>query len=114
MASRRTSKSEGEVSLRPPAKTLEGREDQLISLAVDLAEKQLARGDASAQVITHYLKMGSRREQLEQERMRGEIDLQKAKIESLAAQQASEESYKAALEAMRSYAGQQPEDEIDG
>ena len=42
-----------------PALTPEARENQMISLAVDLAEKQLMEGTASSQVITHYLKLGS-------------------------------------------------------
>ena len=41
---------------RPPARTPEARENQMISLAIDLAEKQLQKGTASSQVITHYLK----------------------------------------------------------
>ena len=91
---------------RPPATTPEGRENQLVSMAVDLAEEQLAMGTASAQVITHYLKLGTTREKLEQERLRGENDLLRAKVESLASQAKTEEMYREALKAMRSYAGQ--------
>ena len=43
----------------PPVMTPEARENQLISLAIDLAEQQLRNGTASSQVITHYLKLGS-------------------------------------------------------
>ena len=52
---------------RRPALTPEARENQLISLAVDLAEKQLQEGTASSQVITHYLKLGSTKEKIEKE-----------------------------------------------
>ena len=52
---------------RPPAKTVEARENQLITLAVDLAERQLLEGTASAQVISHYLKLGSTKDRLEKE-----------------------------------------------
>ena len=52
---------------RRPALTPEARENQLISLAVDLAEKQLQEGTASSQVITHYLKLGSTKERIEKE-----------------------------------------------
>ena len=48
-----------------PALSPEARENQMISLAVDLAEKQLIEGTASAQVITHYLKLATMKEQLE-------------------------------------------------
>ena len=54
-------------SKRRPATSPEARENQLISLAVDLAEQQLMKGTASSQVITHYLKMGSTKEKLEKE-----------------------------------------------
>jgi len=39
---------------RSPATTPESRENQMISHAVDLAEKQLMEGTASAQVISHF------------------------------------------------------------
>ena len=97
---------------RPPATTPEGRENQMVSLAVDLAEKQLAEGTASAQVITHYLKLGSTRERLEQERIAQENKLLEAKVESLASVKRIEELYGEALNAMRSYAGQ-PEGDLD-
>lgn len=93
---------------RPPAATPEGRENQLVSLAVDLAEKQMLAGTASSQVISHYLKLGSSRERLEQQRLEQENNLLEAKIESMASQKRVEELYTEALEAMRSYAGQPP------
>ena len=40
----------------------EARENQLIALAVDLAEQQLRDGTASSQVISHFLKMASTKE----------------------------------------------------
>lgn len=94
---------------RRPATTPEGREGQLVSLAVDLAEQQMTQGTASAQVISHYLKLGSTREQLEQERLRQENELLKAKVEQLASSKRVEELYEDALNAMRTYAGQEPD-----
>lgn len=91
-----------------PATTLEGRENQLVSLAVDLAERQLSDGTASAQVISHYLKLGSTRELLEQERLTRENELLKARVEQLASTKRIEELYQSALNAMRTYAGQDP------
>lgn len=81
------------------------REQQLIAKAVDLAEKQLGDGTASAQVITHYLKLGSSREALEQERLQNENILLRAKKEAMDSQARIEEMYGAALNAMRTYAG---------
>jgi hypothetical protein len=91
-----------------PASTPEGREAQLVGLAVDLAEKQMADGTASAQVVTHYLKLGSTRERLEQDRLRKENALLEAKVKSMASAERVEELYEQALNAMRTYAGQEP------
>lgn len=96
-----------------PASTPEGRENQLISLASDLAEKQLAEGTASSQVITHYLKLGSSRERLEQERIGYENKLLNAKQEQLASQKRVEDLYADALEAMRSYKGEDMPVDLD-
>lgn len=91
---------------RRPALTPEDRETKLVSLAESLAEQQMRDGTASAQVITHYLKLASSRERLEQRRLEGEIELQKAKIEAIASHQRTEELYAKAITAMRMYGGQ--------
>jgi hypothetical protein len=93
---------------RPRATTPEGRENQLIADAVDLAEKQIAAGTASSQVVTHFLKMGSSREKIEQRRIELENEFLVIKAEALASQKRVEELYGAALNAMRQYAGQEP------
>lgn len=90
---------------RRPATTSEGRENQLISLAADLAERQLVDGSASSQVITHFLKMSSTREKLEQERLHRENLLLSAKVDQIASAKRIEELYETALNAMRQYAG---------
>ena len=88
-----------------PATTPEDRENQMISYAVDLAEKQLRAGTASSQVITHFLKLGSTREQLEKTRLEQENLLIKAKIENLKSAENVAELYSQALNAMRTYSG---------
>lgn len=93
------------TSRRPPATTPEARENQLINYAIDLAEQQMLDGTASAQVITHYLKLASTRESLEKEKLRREVEVLRAKTEALEANKGSDEMYKQALEAMRSYQG---------
>lgn len=105
MTARQTSRQHITHSRRPPAKTPEQREHQLIAKAVDLAEKQLEDGTASAQVITHYLKLGSSRERLEQERLAMEVQFMEAKKETMASQARTEELMKDALNAFRSYSG---------
>lgn len=96
-----------------PALTPEARENQMISLAVDLAEKQLMEGTASSQVITHYLKLGSMREKLERERLAQENKLIEAKVEAIKSSERIEELYTNAIKAMRDYAGHGGEDEDD-
>lgn len=90
---------------RPPATTPEARENQLISLAVDLAEKQLSEGTASAQVITHYLRLGTTREKLEKEKIARENELLRAKAEAIESGKRLEELYVDALNSMRTYRG---------
>lgn len=91
---------------RAPALTPEDREDQLISLAIDLAEKKLLDGSASNQVITHYLKLGSTRERLEKEKLQKENELLRAKTESYHSMKNVEELYKNALHAIKVYKGE--------
>jgi hypothetical protein len=100
-------------SPRPPATTPDGRERQLIALAVDLAEEQIRNGTASAQVITHFLKLATSRERLEQQRLENENKLLVAKVESLASAGRIEDLYKNALAAMKSYAGRGSSDESE-
>lgn len=94
-----------------PAETMEARENQLISEAMNLAEKQILDGTASSQVIVHFLKLGTTRAALENEKLVSENNLLKAKVETLQSQQRSEELYKEALDAMRRYSGNYREDE---
>jgi hypothetical protein len=108
VASRRVTDSKEKKTRRPPATTPDSRENQLISKAVDLAERQLVDGTASAQVISHYLKLGSSRERLEQDRLTMEVSLLEAKREAMASAARVEELYSAAIDAMRAYAGQEP------
>lgn len=93
---------------RRPARTPEARENQLIKLAVNLAEKQLAEGTASAMVITHYLRMGSPKERLEREKLEQENAHLRAKIDSLQSYQKVEELYNNAVEAFQVYRGGDP------
>ena len=88
-----------------PALTPEARENQMISLAVDLAEKQLMEGTASSQVITHYLKLGSTKERIEKEILEKQKELIDAKTQSLKSAQRLEELYQNAYEAMKQYSG---------
>ena len=94
-----------------PALTPEARENQLISLAVDLAEKQLQKGTASSQVITHYLKLGSTKERIEKEILEKQKELIAAKTENLLSAKRIEELYANAISAMKRYGGHGGDDD---
>lgn len=90
---------------RKPATSPEEREQEIASQAYDLAEEQIRGGTASSQVVTHFLKMGSTRERLEQQRITHENELLQVKREAIENQARIEELYTHAIEAMRSYSG---------
>lgn len=92
-----------EIRKRPPASTPEGRQNELISLAVDLAEKQIREGTASSQVLVHFLKLGTQQAKLETEKLERENALLKAKTNSLENSKQLEELYTNAINAMKSY-----------
>lgn len=108
MATRQTNHKHASQTQTRPATTPEARENQLIAAAVDLAAKQLSDGTASAQVLTHYLKLGSSRERLEQERLTEEVGLLRVKAEAMESAKRVEELYGQALNAMRAYGGHEP------
>lgn len=95
---------------RPPAVTPEARENQMINLAIDVAEQQLRAGTASSQVLTHFLKLGCERERLERERLIHENELLRAKTDALVAAKNTEELYRNAIRAMTHYNGRDEED----
>jgi hypothetical protein len=86
-----------------PASTPEARENQLINLAVSLAEKQLIDGTASPSIINHYLKMASKREVIEREILEKQSKLIDAKTQNIVKEKEQEELAKAAIEAMKNY-----------
>lgn len=106
-------KTAGNQRQTKPAMTPEARENQLISLATDLAEKQLREGTASSQVIVHYLKLATKKEQLEQEMLARKTEHLTAQTESLQAAKRIEELYENALKAMKEYGGGGPQEYED-
>lgn len=91
----------------------QSRERQMISLAEKLARRQLEEGTASAQVITHYLKLGSQREKLEISRLKEENKLLRAKTNKVESEKNAGIMYEKAIKAMRSYAGLRDDDEYE-
>ena len=102
-----------------PAINPEIREQQLISLAVDLVEQRLRDGTASAQETTHFLKLASKRAKHDTERVELENELLKAKTQAIRDQADIKTLYKDAIEAMKRYSGNagrsyDEEDDYDG
>lgn len=94
-----------------PAIDPEARENQMIALAVDLAERQLQEGTASSQVITHFLKLGTTKAELEKEKLRRENEVLSAKAKAYQSGEEMKILYENAIKAMRDYAGQGDVDE---
>jgi len=94
-----------------PATTAEARENQLIAAAVDLAEKQISEGTASAQVITHFLRLGTAKERLEREKLAAEHKLLLARVDALDSNKEIQKMYAEALKAIRLYGGNSEEEE---
>lgn len=111
MAKVKSPSSSGSKTKMRPALTPEARENQMISLAMDLVEQRLIDGTASSQETTHFLKLASTRARLELEILERQKDLTTAKTESLKSQKRSEELMQEALKAFRNYSGQGEPDE---
>lgn len=112
MARVKTTSSSKPQKLRP-ALSPEAREQQMISYAIDLAEQQLRDGTASSQVITHYLKLGSTKAVLENEKLREENKLLRAKTEMIENQKNYNELVEKAIKAMQNYQGHGDPDEYE-
>ena len=108
MARAQRSKKEADYYEQPsitPAMTPEDQEDQLISLAVDLAIQRLSDGTASNQLVSEIIKLGTVKERLTREKLQRENEMLRAKTEAIEASKNNGEMYMKAIKAMRSYAG---------
>ena len=103
--------SEKPMKARRPATTPEARENQMIALAINLAEKQLIEGTASSQVITHYLKLGSTKERIEKEILEKQKDLISAKTQALESNRVNQELCEEVIAAMQIYRGSGEEED---
>lgn len=95
-----------------PAVSPQERESQLTSIAYDLVERRLIDGTATAQETVFFLKAGSQREALEQQRLKGENILLATKAEKMAQDARVEELLSDALHAFRMYSGNDDEYEL--
>ena len=97
----------------PPTLTVEGRENQLIAAAYDLAEKRILEGTASSQELTYFLKLGSSKTRLENDKLREEVTHLRAKTAALEAQVNNEALLEKAFKAFRSYRGDDKDEDND-
>ena len=109
MGRKKEPQSSGQKYVLPTYETEEALENEMIAQATRLAYQQLCDGTASSQVITHYLKLGSTKERIEQEMLKKQVQLIDAKTESIKDQKKSEKLYQDALNAFRTYSGQRQE-----
>lgn len=98
---------------RPPARTPEARENQLISLAIELVEKKLLNGTATSQEVCHFLKLASSKERKELELLSQELELKKAKTKAIQSSENIEKLYKDAMRAFSTYSGNGGDDNND-
>jgi hypothetical protein len=103
---------ETNLKVEEPALDPEAREQQLIALATNLAEKQLLEGTASSQVITHYLKLGSSLAKLEKERINKDLALKEAKTDAIQSSKRIEELYTEAIALVREYNGYNNDEDV--
>lgn len=96
-----------------PIKNIEGRENQLVNLAVDEAERRLLNGTASSQIITTLLRFATAKARLEMEKLRSDIELQEAKRQEIADKATESEKYEEALAAFKRYKGVEDDEEDD-
>ena len=83
--------------------TSEGQEDRMISYAHKLSEERMRNGTASSQEIVYWLKVGSKKERQERQKLEEEIKLLKAKTEAIKSAQERNELYSQVIDAIRTY-----------
>ena len=91
-----------EPTMTPPLNE-EAMENKLVALALKEAQGQLQEGTASSQIITHFLKLGSLRHQVELEKIELENRLLEEKILAERTGQQINEMVAEVLVALRSY-----------
>ena len=105
MAKVKAASSSGNSPKMRPALTPEARENQMISLAMDLVQQRLIDGTASSQETTHFLKLASSKAILEKERLEEENKLLRAKTKAMENIEDAKVIYGDVLNAIRKYSG---------
>lgn len=105
MAERRNSRGGSE------RRTPEGMESYLVNLAMQRAAEMLENGNAPAQIISHFLKLGTEKAKYEREKLKADTQLAISKANLVESQQRSEEVAAKALAAFKKYAGLSDDEE---
>lgn len=92
----------------PPALSPEAYENRLINKAYKSVEQRIDSGEATAQELVHFLRLGSTKEQLELEKLKKENELLRVKADAIQSQKEVKELYTEAIDAFRRYSGLQP------
>lgn len=90
----------------------EDRENLIIAKANAYAEKLIDEGKAPAQIITHYLKLGTAKAKLELEILEEQKKLTAAKTENLQKAEQLEDIMNKAIKAMTEYAGVKNDEDL--
>lgn len=88
-----------------PAYTREARQQQMIAKAERLAEKKLEDGTASPQIIVHYLRLATAKEEKELQILEEKKKLMEAKTEAIQSAARIESLYEEAVKMFRKYSG---------
>lgn len=94
------------------ARTVRAKENEMINLAMDEAERRMRDGTASSQIITHYLKLGSVKEQIEEDILEEKKKLLKAQTEAIESTKRMEKLYAQAIRAMKTYSPEEDDDDF--
>ena len=113
MARVRASTSDDSRVRTRPAISPDIKENELVSLAIDLVEQRLRDGTASAQETCHFLKIATSKARIEKEILEQQKELISAKTEALKSAKRVEALYADAIKAFRNYNGQGDENEYD-
>ena len=97
--------------LRRPAETVEGRENQLIALAVDKVEERMRNGTATASEYIHFLKLATTREAKEKRKLDLECLVLESKQRSIDSSITMEKIYTDAMNAFKKYSGHDDDEE---
>jgi len=113
MARRKIDELDSETQCGRPALSPEAEEKRLVALAYNEVEQRILNHTATSAEIVHFLKLGTKKSRLEEEKLELEKKLVEAKTNALKAAEVSERMFAEAISAMKSYQGREYVEEED-